>query len=301
LAYREIRGAAAVRGVRGAPGGTGVTLLELLAALLVSAVVLAGAYRVLLTARRFVMVQSATLEVHQSIRAASQVLTAELRELDPGGGDIVALGPDSISIRAMRGLAVTCAPATSSSGSVVVRDRLSFGYRAVDPGRDRALILMPSGGSGGDTWLDLGISSVSPGAACDDGANGTRLALVGGGGQVAAVAAGSPVRTYERLVYRLYADESDTWWLGVRGWTGGSWAAISPIAGPLRRGTGLAFSYLDSLGAATTNPAQVARMAFTLRAVSSAVVATGAGSPTRYADSLSGIVVPRNGRRRIAP
>ena len=285
----------AVRRGRGSPG---VTLLELVVALLLSAVVLAGAYQVLVTARRLVRIQSAMLEVQQNIRAATQVLTAELRELDPEGGDIVAMGVDSISIRAMRGLAVTCAAPATGSAAIVVRDGLTFGYRAVDPGRDRALVLTASGAGGGDdTWSDFGISSVSPGARCDDGVAGTRIALVDGGGPVDAIAAGSPIRTYERVVYRLYADESDTWWLGVRGWTGGSWAAISPVAGPLQQGAGLALTYQDSLGAPTSEPARVARVGFTLRAVSGVPMAGASGSPSRYSDSLRAVVVPRNGRR----
>ena len=289
----------AVTGARGSPG---VTLLELMAALLLCGVVLAGAHQVLLTARRFGRAQSAMLEVHQSIRTASQVLTAELRELDPDGGDIIAMGTDSISIRAMRGLAVTCAPAATGSGAIVVRDRLTFGYRAVDPARDRALVLTGSGaGSGGDdTWLDFGVSSVSAGARCDDGGAGTRITLVDGGGRVDAIAVGSPLRTYERVVYRLYADESDMWWLGVRGWTGGTWAAISPVAGPFQHGVGLAFTYQDSMGARTPEPARVASVGFTLRGVSSAVVER-VGAPARYADSLSGIVAPRNSRRGDVP
>jgi len=289
--------------VTGARGSPGVTLLELMAALLLSAVALAGAYQVLLTARRFVRAQSAMLEVQQSIRAASQVLTAEIREVDPSGGDIVAMGTDSISIRAMRGLAVTCAAAATGSATIVVRDRLTFGYRAVDPARDRALVLTGSGaGSGGDdTWSDFGISSASAGVRCDDGGAGTRITLVDGGGPVDAIAVGSPIRTYERVVYRLYADESDIWWLGVRGWTGGSWAAISPVAGPFQHGVGLAFAYQDSMGARAAEPARVARVGFTLRAVSSAVVERARGAPARYGDSLSGIVAPRNGRRGDVP
>jgi hypothetical protein len=288
--------------VTGGRGSSGVTLLELLAALLTSAVVLAGTHQVLLTTRRFGRVQSAMLEVHQSIRIASQILTAELRELDPSGGDIIAMGSDSISIRAMRGLAITCAPATSS-GAIVVRDRLSFGYRAVDPSRDRALVL--TGGAAAsdddDTWSDFGISSVSSGAQCDDGGAGTRITLVDAGGLVEAIAVGTPLRTYERVVYRLYADGSDAWWLGVRGWAGGSWAAISPVAGPFQRGIGLAFSYQDSLGSPVTEPARVVRVGFALRGVSSAAVERVRGIPAQYRDSLSGIVAPRNGRRGNAP
>jgi type II secretory pathway pseudopilin PulG len=292
-----------VPAVRRRRSTSGITLLELVVALLLSSVAVAGAYRLLLTVGRFLRLQSATMEVHQSLRAAAQVLEAELRELDPQGGDIVAMGADSISIRAMRALAVTCTSPAPGSGAIVTRDRLSFGYRAVDPERDRALVLTAggSGSAGGDAWQDFGISSVSPGARCDDGAAGTRLALVAGVGPADAIAAGSPVRTYERVVYRLYADESGTSWLGIRGMTRGSWAAISPVTGPLERGAGLALSYRDSSGAPTTDPGRVAAVAFSLRAVSSAILPRARGGSGRYADSLRAVVTPRNGRGGDAP
>jgi hypothetical protein len=184
-----------------------------------------------------------------------------------------------------------------------VRDRLTFAYRAVDPERDRALVLTGGGAGSGDddAWSDFGIASVAAGVRCDDGAAGTRLALAGGGGTADAIAVGSPVRTYEHLVYRLYADESGIWWLGVRGMTGGHWAAISPVAGPFEHGSGLAFSYRDSLGAATADPVRVAEVAFALRAVSSAAIPSAGGASARYADSLNAGVTPRNGRRGGPP
>jgi type II secretory pathway pseudopilin PulG len=278
----------------------GATLLELVLALVLSSVVVAGAYQVLMTTRRFLRAQAAHAEVHQSLRAAAQVLSAELRELDPQGGDIVAMAADSISIRAMRGLAVTCAPPMPGSGAVVTRDRLTFGYRAVDPERDRVLILTGGGSRGQEAWRDLEIATVSP-AQCDDGGAGTRLALVDGEGVADAVVAGSPVRTYERVVYRLYADESGTSWLGVRGMSRGAWAAISPVAGPLERRLGLALTYQDSLGLGTADPTRVAAVLLTLRAVSSAVLQAGRGRAAPYADSLSTLVAPRNGRRQDPP
>lgn len=290
----------AVRRGRRSPG---ITLIELVVALLLSAAAAAGAHRVLLTAGRFLRLQSAMVEVHQSLRAVSQVLSSELRELDPQGGDIVAMGADSISIRAMRGLAVTCSSPAPGSGAIVTRDRLTFGYRAVDPERDRALVLAGGGPeSGGDEeWRDFGISSATPAARCDDGAMGTRLALVDGAGAPREIAAGSPVRTYERVVYRLYADETGTSWLGIRGMTRGSWAAISPVAGPLQRGTGLALSYRDGLGAPTADPTRVAAVSFTLRAVSSAALRLTGGASGPYADSLVATVAPRNGRLERSP
>ncbi len=284
--------------MRSARCSRGVTLTELVVALLVAAVVATGAYQVLLSAQRFLRAQSALLEVQQSLRVATQIVSAELRELDPAGGDVIAMGPDSISIRAMRSLAITCASA-GESGGVVLRDDLTFGYRAVDPERDRALVFAGAqGGTGEPGWLDFEVTGATPGARCADGREGTRLALAGGP-PAESIAAGSPVRTYERVVYRLYRDESGLWWLGMRGFSGGAWSALSPVAGPLLRGTGLAFSYLDSVLAVTPDPAQVASVALTVRAVSSSVLEQWGSAPARHADSLAVVVALRN-RRQVA-
>ncbi len=286
--------------MRSARCSRGVTLAELVVALLAAALVATGAYQVLLSAQRFLRAQSALLEVQQSLRVTTQILSAELRELDPSGGDIVAMGPDSISIRAMRSLAITCAPA-GEAGGIVLRNDLSFGYRALDPERDRALVFTDSrGGTGEAGWLDFRVTGATPGARCVDGREGTRLALAGGA-PAESIAAGSPVRTYERVVYRLYQDEGGVWWLGMRGFTGGAWSALSPVAGPLLRSTGLAFSYLDSAGAVTPDTAQVASVALTVRAVSSSVLERWGSPPARHADSLAVVVALRNRRRVAAP
>jgi prepilin-type N-terminal cleavage/methylation domain-containing protein len=275
----------------------GFTLVELLVGLALSGVVLTGAYRVLLSCQQFFRTQAAILEVHQGVRAAAQVLVAELRGLDPTGGDIVAIGPDSISIHAPRRLAFVCAnPRTG--GRLVVRDTLSFGFRAVDPARDRALILRDGSAAAAEpAWLDVAVTSTTAGARCDDGAAGTAVVVAAAPGALDSVPDGSPVRTYEREVYRLYADDGGSWWLGERAFTDGGWAAISPVAGPLQGRSGLLFSYADAAGSATADPRVVARITIGIRGLSSAPVPVAGGRQVRFSDSLQVVVWPRNGRR----
>jgi prepilin-type N-terminal cleavage/methylation domain-containing protein len=277
----------------------GYTLVELSVALVLGVVVLSAAGQVFLASQRFFRLQSSALEVHEGLRAALQVLSADLRELDPFGGDIVAIGPDSISIHATRGLEFVCAPPDPATGRIVVRSSLSSGYRAVDPARDRALVFR--GGDGAaeddDPWLDLGIASAGGAAQCADGAAATVLELVGAVAALDSVGIGAPVRWYERVVYRLYADETGAWWLGVRGWSGGAWAAISPVAGPLRHPLGIQFTYYDTSGAATAEPSRVAKIALVIRGVGSALLQEMRGRQTHWADSLATVVFPRNGRR----
>jgi prepilin-type N-terminal cleavage/methylation domain-containing protein len=277
----------------------GFTLVELSVALVLGVVVLSAAGQVFLASQRFFRLQSSALEVHEGLRAALQVLAAELRELDPSGGDIVAIGPDSISIRATRGLEFVCAPPDPATGRIVVRSSLSSGYRAVDPARDRALVFRAGDGTAEneDAWLDRGIASAGGATTCADGAAATELKLVGADAALDSVEIGAPVRWYERVVYRLYADETGAWWLGVRNWSGGAWAAISPVAGPLQHPLGIQLTYHDASGATTAEPSRVARIALVIRGVGSALLQEMRGRQSHWADSLATEVFPRNGWR----
>jgi len=277
----------------------GYTLVELLVALVLGAVVLGAAGEVFLATQRFFRLQASALEVQEGLRVAMQVLSAELRELDPSGGDIVGLGPDSISIRATRGLEIVCAPPDVSGGRVAVRSSLSSGYRDVDPARDRALVFRDGDPSTDtdDAWIDLGIASAGGAATCSDGGAATEVRLAGPVAELDSVGLGAPVRWYERAVYRLYGDETGAWWLGVRSWSGGSWASLSPVAGPLRHPSGLEFRYFDANGAATTDPARVVTIGLVVRGVGSALLQGAGGRQAHWSDSLITVVFPRNGRR----
>ena len=284
---------------RGAPRSprAGFALVELVVVLALTLVVAGGAYRVLLGSQRYYRLLAATLEVHQAERAALEVLAAELRELDPAGGDILAAGADSITIRAARLLAFACAPA-DAAGRVVVRDSLIYAFRAADPSRDRIRVFREGDPdrADDDAWPEFGLVSVQAGQPCADGAPGTALELDGPPAALDSVSSGAPVRAYERVTYRLYADGGGEWWLGVREYAGGRWAAISPVAGPLEPRTGLALEFLDAAGAVTAEPARIARIELVVRGLSGARL-PAAGGAGRLADSLRTSVQPRNVRR----
>ena len=277
----------------------GFTLAELLVALVLGTLVLGAAGQVFIATARFLRLQASALEVREGLRAAQQVLTAELRELDPADGDLVALGPDSISLRAVRGIEFICAAPDAVTGRIAVRRRLSASYRDMDPARDRAVVFRDGDPStdADDAWIDLGIASAGGAATCSDGGAATEVRLAGPVAELDSVGLGAPVRWYERAVYRLYGDETGLWWLGVRSWSGGSWAPLSPIAGPLRHPSGLEFRYFDASGAATTDPARVVTIGLAVRGVGSALLQGAGGRQEHWSDSLITVVFPRNGRR----
>lgn len=279
-------------------GASGVTLVELLVVLVVGGAVLGAVAGVLHDNQRFYRSESQVLDVEDGLRAVVQLLPAELRELDARGGDLVAMGRDSVSLRATRSLGVICARPDPATGVAVVADSLTFGWRAVDPSRDRALVLREGDPDtpDDDRWLDLAITGASAGAACDGGGRGTSLHLSGATADLDGVPAGSPLRTYERVVYRLYTDEQGLSWLGERGYGGGAWSSLSPVAGPLRRVGGLTFSFYDTAGAPAARPGDVARICIVARGLSAAAIDIPGrtASGRQYEDSIVVQVALRN-------
>ncbi len=282
----------------------GFTLIELLVAIVMAGFVLTAIYRVLANNQQFYRSQQQILDVQQGVRAVAQLLPSELREVAAPAGDILAIGPDSISFRALRNTFFLCAPPLLNGSKIIVRNDLSFGYRAVDPQRDRALVFRDGNPqiSSDDSWQDYSISSVQANTgACTDGTGtGTTLNLGGpfSGPSVldTSFTVGSPVRTYEQVTYRLYVDASGVGWLGVRNYVGGSWSAVSPVAGPLNPTGGLSITYYDSTGAVTATPTSVAQIRVMVRGLSSAPIQIPGRQANlqRYQDSMSMRVALRN-------
>jgi len=141
----------------------GFTLIELMIALVITGLVMGTLYRVLTANQRFYRSQSSILDVEENIRAAAQILPAELKGLDASGGDIIAMSDTSITIKADRGLRFVCVVPDKTNGYVVVRNNLAFGYRAPDATRDSLLIFRDADVREGsdDTWLHAPIAATS--------------------------------------------------------------------------------------------------------------------------------------------
>ena len=276
----------------------GFSLVELLVAMVVAGIVLAGVGKALLGAQRFYSAQAQVLEVQQNVRVVAQVLQQEIRGLDAGDGDIVAMSDTAITVKAPRVFAVTCAEPDVARGTLVVRNSLTSGLRAVDPARDSVLVFRDGDPTiaTDDRWLRSSLSATGV-AGCADGAAGSRLTLggvAGGLAQLDGVGPGSPVRAFEVVRYRLYGDGDGIWWLGTQSFTGGGWSVTSPIAGPLRPRDGLAFAFLGAGGERASSASAVHLVRVVVRGRSSAPI----GSPGRpagaYQDSAVVSVFLRN-------
>ncbi|HET9710061.1 MAG TPA: prepilin-type N-terminal cleavage/methylation domain-containing protein, partial [Gemmatimonadales bacterium] len=97
----------------------GFSLVELLIAMVLLAIVVAGLYRALMTNQRVYQQQTQVIGLQQNMRAAAAILPAELRELDATGGDIYAMTATSLTMRANRWTAIMCQPPATGLGGLI--------------------------------------------------------------------------------------------------------------------------------------------------------------------------------------
>lgn len=238
----------------------GFTVLELAIALGLFAVVMTAVSRVLLTQKRLYRELGQRADLSDNLRASGDILGAELWELDAVDGDILAFGPDSITIRAQRAFALAC---SVTGGALVLDQAMTFGVRSISAG-DSLLVYADS------LWRPRAANSVAS-TSCPDS---TEI----------------PVRAYEVVTYRSYRASDGAYYIGVRDGSG-----LQPIAGPLIPG-GLLFSYFDTAGAPAALARAISAIQIRIR-MQSAELVTRRGVTTLLADSLVCWVTLRNNSR----
>jgi prepilin-type N-terminal cleavage/methylation domain-containing protein len=271
----------------------GVTLVEMVVAITLLAMVSGLALQLLLRQHWTGEAQSQQAALQATLRAAALYLENELRELggSPGDPDIITFAAESLTYRSMRGTGVSCG---LSSSALSVRTSDLYGYRAPQPGRDSLLLLMDGASttSTDDRWLHLPILAVSNGFCAGYPAVVLGTAIDTVSSPLPAFSPMTPFRTFEIMQVKLYQSGAD-YWLGARSVSGAE--IVQPLAGPfLAHGLGMAF--LDSLAAAATSPGAIRAVDLTLRGVSATPIRTGAGMglPQRRSDSISTRVMLRN-------
>ena len=292
----------------------GLTLVELLVALVLLSIVSAALYRVLVSNQRIYQAQTQRIDMQQNIRAAAQILPADLREIDASEGDIASASATSITFRAMRWLGIICsAPVTGPLPAVtnpvlvftVVGDSVLIRYEGDEGTRND------------DAWV-RGVITGMVAQTCPAGlpysdAAGERVTATAS--MLAADAPpqlatpnvtnsiyqGASVRGFVPVTYSLYQPAGDTsWYVGLT--RPGS--AIQPIVGPVLA-NGLAFTFLNDTNNVVLNPAlandlvRVGSVQFTLRARTQQPVRnqTSAAGSANVVDSVTVRVALRNNRR----
>ncbi|MEZ4415567.1 MAG: prepilin-type N-terminal cleavage/methylation domain-containing protein [Gemmatimonadota bacterium] len=263
----------------------GFSLVELVVVSAVGGLLLLGLFGTLTTQQHAYTTQTAQMDAAQSVRAGLDVLVTEFRSLSTVGGDVIAMDDDSITVRVMRRVGITCAVTyggTPQLTAIPVGEHFAvfdsvFVFADGDP--DVAF---------DDTWIAGRVGAADTLGSCS-GQMAQRISLPGAAGAFAAdsVREGALLRSFEWQSFGLglYAGKS---YLGR--WS--STSSFVPLVGPLDASSGpaLTLEYFDANGAVTAVPADVRRIDVLVR-TAAPVQATGA---ITVVDSLRATVYARN-------
>ncbi len=277
----------------------GFTMVELLVALVLLSIVSAAIYKVLVSNDRVYSAQTQRMELSQNIRAAATILPADFRTLDATDSDITAMSATSITIRAIRQLAVVCdTPTLAGAVTFHVRKDPFYGPRMFAAGSD-SLLMYYEGDNGtrfDDGWTPAALVAYVN-ENCIDGKAGYRLVvntrmLAGQIGGKGSVPYGAPVLGFESVTYSLYKPAGDTsWYIGYQNASG-----TQPLIGPVLS-NGLSFVYYDSTNTVTADKTKVAIIELRVRARTSIPVRDANSMLRVPVDSFVMKVSLRNNRR----
>jgi prepilin-type N-terminal cleavage/methylation domain-containing protein len=264
----------------------GFTLIELLVVAVLGALLVVASYKVLITNQRTYTAQNARIAGQQISRAALDVLTAELREINPS--DLMAIGDEQVTFRAQRSFGLACAVTLGNPPTVTTR-RVGDWFEVGDSVFVYAdnQTTTPTD----DAWIPAQITAADTAQSCSS-EPAERLSFAGQQTAFLAdtVRQGAPVRSFVRYTYGRFDLAGGSYI--ARQVDGGS---VEPLVGPVPASfaTGvptLEFIYMDGAGAVTTTPADVEQIEVHVRVRSDATDAQG----DMIADSLMTRVYLRN-------
>ncbi|MGH7567991.1 MAG: PilW family protein [Gemmatimonadales bacterium] len=285
----------------------GFTLVEMLVALVLLGIVMAGVYRVLVSNQRMYHAQIQRIDLQQNIRAAASILPAEFQELNANDGDIYAMSATTIDLRAMRQLGFICSapvlPTAAGLATFMVRQNLFFGGRDFDADRDSLLLYYEGDETSraDDGWVVADPTLITNGVCPTPGGGAAwqvTARLIFAAGQVDAggtqrIPVGSPVRGFVPVRYELY-QSGTRWYIGYDELSDAG--SVQPLIGPVST-NGLTLAYYDSTGVVTTDRTLVQLIEIRLRAETAQPVHSRAGGLITPVDSIATRVALRNNRR----
>jgi prepilin-type N-terminal cleavage/methylation domain-containing protein len=261
----------------------GFTLVELLVVVVLGALLVIAVSQVLITNSRIYTVSNAQIQGQQIMRAGTDVLFGELREISISGEDLEVMDPDQLVIRSQRAFGLVCDTDYSISPEELTVVTVGNSFR---PG-DSIFVFADNDPqrTADDVWLARTVQSVDASAVC--GGRPAQvltipdLALSGD-----TVRVGAPVRAFDRFMYGAFVIDGETY-LGRQA-RGDS--PPDPLVGPIVPAAGVVFRYLDAQEQVTTVSAEVAQIEVTLRYESEARRAGG----EKVGDSVVARIYPRN-------
>ncbi|HEX5832002.1 MAG TPA: prepilin-type N-terminal cleavage/methylation domain-containing protein [Gemmatimonadaceae bacterium] len=221
----------------------GLTLLELLLALVVTGIVGTIAADAVIEQTRAHLARGVAASHRDALASAAELLAMSLRDAAPSTGDLQLTGDTALDVLAPIGGAVACAarddrvllapPDTGGAAPV------AFAADAPDAG-DALLLLADS--AGGAAWIRRIIVAVAPVVPdcpphmlAGAGRSGVELRVAPAlPDSLAARVAGAPVRVARWIRWATYHAADGVWWLGQRSCVApGACGGVQPVAGPL--------------------------------------------------------------------
>lgn len=266
------------------------SLLELLVALVLTALVLGTATSSALRQQRVHARIRSVSGADAQLRAATLVLAGQLALLDPLAGDLAAGEAADSALQFRATIATSLACGTETGSATLLPDTVAVSGMSSRPKAGDSLWWLID-----SVWTVAriaGVSLVSASCLSPVSAAGSALAVQLSGTDT--IPAGAPLRVTRQSRYGVYHASDGTWQLGFREWNDAAhqFSAPQPVAGPLvPLGAGVAsgFRYFDAAGAellASNVSIDVLRVArIRLTAVSLATV-RDRGQDSLRADSL---------------
>ena len=235
---------------------SGSGIVELIFAMILASIILAGLVGMLIQQHRFYLVTDDASRVAGILNRMETALGPEFFPLSPGAQDIIFAGPDSVEMRVFRGVYAVCDRKINTDVFLTLRPLT--GSAAILPDS----IMVYSKGTratvSDDHWKVVKIKSVSAGI-CPDGTAGWVAVVPGLNGVLSQIPDGAPVRAFRHGSYAL-AQQDGFWEMRTSAWggsrvIGGRLAPEDSAAASV-----LQFHYYDADGNPTAVLPQIVRV-----------------------------------------
>ena len=298
----------------------GFTLMEMLIAVTLLAVVAGGVLGVLRRQQRFYRGARDQLATRSNLRMALGLMPSDLRGVSSVGNDIYLMNDRRIEFRATFGSSLICTIPVAGGNSIVIPPRtlardgeLTTWNRTPEVG-DSLLIYdnNTAVGDADDTWRVYRVNAILPlVGGCPTTTGFTTVAdaaqsayqITLNGNVTNTMAIGAPVRFFRKTVYQLYQASNQKWYLGWQDCLDTravACSAVQPISGPYKSAvttagqSGLTLTYYDSLNAVTAVPARVSRIEVVVRADENATTDDRKSYTAGKKDTLNTMIGLRN-------
>ncbi|HEX3158079.1 MAG TPA: prepilin-type N-terminal cleavage/methylation domain-containing protein [Gemmatimonadaceae bacterium] len=266
-------------------GRRGVTLVELLVAITILAIVGGAVLSVLTQQQRFYRDANEWIGLRRELRNGAGMLPTELRGISSVGGDVTEMLDSALYFNANFGSAVVCARGTRTIDippTNLTKHTLSSWYSQPHPG-DIAFVFNDSvkTGSADDRWDAFTIKTFEPNTTTcaqtayltpADVSPGWRITIADAHPNISTlIQTGAVIRFGRPVRYSLFqptVGPGEPWYLGYAEQTdvAGVFTSTDVVGGPFEdyvegAGGGVRFAYFNALNAPLTNLAQAASLA----------------------------------------